>query len=193
MLKHMRILTPARLRAALVSLLIASALQPTAAASDVPRVVESLDLKQYAGRWYEVARLPNKFQAKCASDVEARYSLRDDGRIDVVNQCRTTEGKIHQADGVGRKAGDGKNSARLQVRFAPALLSFLPGSWGDYWVLGVGPEYTWAVVGTPSRENLWILSRTPEMSAPGYQRALEIARVNGFSVDQLMRTPQRGR
>ena len=121
------------------------------------RVVDSLDLTRYAGRWYEAARFPNKFQDQCSGDVVVHYAVRTDGRIDVVNRCRTAAGKIDEARGIGRKAGDGKNSARLEVRFAPAILSFLPSVWGDYWVIGLGPEYTWAVVGTPSREYLWLL------------------------------------
>jgi apolipoprotein D and lipocalin family protein len=74
------------------------------------------------------------------------------------------------------------------VRFAPAFLSFLSSVWGDYWIIGLGPEYTWAVVGTPSREYLWILSRTPAMSAPSFERAIEIARANGFDVTRLVKT-----
>jgi apolipoprotein D and lipocalin family protein len=156
------------------------------------RVVEGLDLKKYSGRWYEVARLPNKFQAKCASDVVANYALREDGRVDVLNRCRSSEGKVVDAHGIARKAGDGKNSARLEVRFAPAIFSFLP-VWGDYWVIGLGPDYTWAVVGVPSREYLWILSRGPAMSATSYERALDIASSYRFDVGRLVKTPQTAR
>jgi apolipoprotein D and lipocalin family protein len=157
------------------------------------RVVESVDLKQYAGRWYEAARLPNKFQHKCTGDVLARYTLRADGKIDVVNQCRTADGKMNEAHGIGRRAGDGKNNARLEVRFAPSVFSFLPMTWGDYWIIGLGPDYNWAVVGTPSREYLWILSRTPGISGTSYDRAVEIARGNGFDVNRLVKTPQNAR
>jgi apolipoprotein D and lipocalin family protein len=164
-----------------------------ALASNQPlRVVDSLDLNKYAGRWYEVARLPNKFQDKCAGDVVANYALRKDGRIDVVNRCRTASGKFDEARGIARKAGDGSSNARLEVRFAPALLSFLSGVWGDYWVIGLGPDYTWSVVGSPTREYLWVLSRTPEMSETSYARALEIARGSGFDVSRLVKTTNTG-
>ena len=123
------------------------------------RVVDSVDLTRYAGRWYEAARFPNRFQDQCAGDVVVYYALRTDGRIDVVNRCRTSGGQVDEARGIGRKAGDRQSSARLEVRFAPAILSFLSSVWGDYWIIGLGPEYTWAVVGTPSREYLWILSQ----------------------------------
>jgi apolipoprotein D and lipocalin family protein len=157
------------------------------------RVVESVDLTRYAGRWYEAARLPNRFQDQCAGDVVVHYALRADGRIEVVNRCRTSDGKVDEAHGIGRKAGDQQSSARLEVRFAPAILSFLSSVWGDYWIIGLGPEYTWAVVGTPSREYLWILSRTPEMSATSYERALEIARGNGFDVTRVVKTTNSGK
>jgi apolipoprotein D and lipocalin family protein len=163
---------------------------PLAAQRNNPplRVVESVDLTRYAGRWYEAARLPNRFQDQCAGDVVVHYALRTDGRIDVVNRCRTSTGKVEEARGIGRKAGDQQSSARLEVRFAPAILSFLSSVWGDYWIIGLGPEYTWAVVGTPSREYLWILSRTPAMSATSYERALEIALGNGFDVTRVVKT-----
>jgi apolipoprotein D and lipocalin family protein len=111
----------------------------------------------------------------------------------VVNRCRTSSGKVDEARGIGRKAGDRQSSARLEVRFAPAILSFLSAVWGDYWIIGLGPEYTWAVVGAPNREYLWILSRTPEMSATSFERALEIARGNGFDVTRVVKTTNSGK
>jgi apolipoprotein D and lipocalin family protein len=177
-------------------LLAALATGPTLAAQTSPaplRVVESVDLARYAGRWYEAARIPNRFQDQCVADVVAHYTLRTDGRIDVVNRCRTSSGKVDEARGIGRKAGDRQSSARLEVRFAPAILSFLSAVWGDYWIIGLGPEYTWAVVGAPNREYLWILSRTPEMSATSFERALEIARGNGFDVTRVVKTTNSGK
>jgi apolipoprotein D and lipocalin family protein len=155
-------------------LALALCLPFAALASERPlRVVDSVDLTQYAGRWFE--------------------ALRADGRVDVINRCRTAAGKVDETRGIGRKAGDGKSNARLEVRFAPAILSFLRSVWGDYWIIGLGPEYTWAVVGTPSRECLWILSRTPQMSATSYERAIEIARGSGFDVTKVVKTTNSGR
>lgn len=161
--------------------------QPPAAPAPL-RPVDSVDLSRYAGRWYEIARLPNRFQNQCTGDVVVHYALRSDARLDVVNQCRQRDGQIDRATGIARRAAGAKNDAVLQVRFAPAILSFLPGTWGDYWIIGLGPEYTWAVVGVPSREYLWILSRTPAMSAPAYEQALEIAKGKGFETGRLRRT-----
>jgi apolipoprotein D and lipocalin family protein len=174
-----------------VGLLVAVGLTIPLAASGSSqplRVVDSLDLSRYAGRWYEAARFPNRFQDQCAGDVVVHYTVRGDGRIDIVNRCRMASGKIDEARGIARKAGDGSSNARLEVRFAPAILSFLSAVWGDYWVIGLGPDYTWAVVGTPNREYLWLLSRTPEMNDTSYSRAVEVARGSGFDVSKLVKT-----
>lgn len=174
------------------SLLVAACFCGSAVAASAQqplRVVESVDLARYAGKWHEIARLPNRFQADCAADVVARYAVRPDGRIAVTNQCRTADGRVKQAQGIARRA-DSRNSAVLQVRFAPAILSFLPMVWGDYWIIGLEPDYTWAVVGDPARKYLWILSRSPRMSAATYDRALEIAAANGFDTSKLVKTTQ---
>jgi apolipoprotein D and lipocalin family protein len=170
-----------------------------AAAAQAPplRAVESFDLTRYAGKWYEIARLPNKFQARCQSDVVARYAVRPDGRIDIINQCRAADRTLVESRGIARTVktkplqGKIKKDAILQIRFAPAFFSFLPSVWGDYWVIGLGPDYTWAVVGEPSRRYMWILSRAPSMSASSYEQALAIAAGNGFDVTKVARTPQK--
>jgi apolipoprotein D and lipocalin family protein len=168
---------------------MAAVLALTMQATSAPlRIVSSLDLNRYLGKWHEVARLPNRFQKQCVSDVVAEYGLRTDGRIDVLNTCRTGDGTTDEARGIARKAGDGSNNAVLQVRFAPAILSFLPMVWGDYWIIGLGPDYSWAVVGTPNRQFLWILSRTPTLSDAAYEQAIEVARGNGFDVISVIRS-----
>lgn len=154
------------------------------------RVVESFDLTQFVGTWYEIARLPNSTQRRCARDVVARYGRRTDGRIDILNTCLDEGGKRIEMRRIGRAIGAATSSPRWSIRSAPALLSFLPGGWRDYWIIGRGPEYTWAVTGTPSRQGLWILSRMPEMSASSYEQALMIAKGNGFDVNRLIKTAQ---
>ena len=161
-----------------------------ATAGQPPATVASVDLERYAGTWYEVARFPNRFQDQCVGDVTATYAQRADGRIDVTNRCRTREGKVDEAAGIARPAGGDKTGAKLEVRFAPAILSFLPFVWGDYWVLGLGPEYDWAVVGDPGRDYLWILARAPEVSEAVRAQAESIAKANGFDVGRLITTAQ---
>lgn len=154
------------------------------------RVVASVDLPRYAGLWYEVARLPNRFEEKCASDVTAEYTLKSADRIKVVNRCRKRDSRMTEAVGDAKLADkDGPNS-RLKVRFAPAFLSFLPLVWGDYQIIELAPDYTHAVVGDPSRKYLWFLSRNPRMDEATYLRLTEAARSQGFDVSKLIRTKQ---
>jgi apolipoprotein D and lipocalin family protein len=150
-------------------------------------VVSNLDLNKYAGRWYEIARLPNRFQNKCASDVEANYELRPDGRITVVNKCRDGNGSITEAAGVARRV-EGAPPSVLQVRFAPAFLSFLSAVWGDYQVIALDDAHTHAVVGSPDRKYLWVLARTTGLDAPTYEKLIAIAKQQGFDVSRVVRT-----
>jgi len=152
-----------------------------------------VDLARYAGRWHEIARLPNRFQEQCAGDVAATYTLRPDGRVTVVNECRKTDGQTTRAEGVARRADEKGPASRLRVRFAPAVLSFLPFVWGDYWILELDPEYRYAVVGDPSRKYLWILSRSPVMDAATYESLLSAAGRLGFDTARLVKTPQSSR
>ena len=149
-----------------------------------------VDLERYAGRWYEIARLPNRFQEKCAGDVQATYALRPDGRVSVVNECRTRDGGTTRAVGIARRADPKGPASRLKVRFAPAFLSFLPAVWGDYWILDLDPGYRHAVVGDPSRKYLWILGREPVMPDGTYQGLVAAAARAGFDTARLVRTMQ---
>lgn len=150
------------------------------------RTVPLVDLDRYAGDWFEIARFPNRFQRQCVGDVRASYARRPDGRLDVVNRCRTADG-LTEARGVARIA-DTQTFARLKVRFAPAWLSFLPPVWGDYWIVGLAPDYSWAVVGDPGRDYLWLLARVPHLDAASTAMAQTAARDNGFDIERLVQT-----
>ncbi|MEO8482702.1 MAG: lipocalin family protein [Acidobacteriota bacterium] len=135
----------------LVSLLSLMAPQTGGAVMTVPKV----DLDRPLGDWYEVAKYPNWFQRFCIGDVVASYARRNDGRISVANRCRTAD-KRTRAEGVARVV-DMESNARLKVRFAPAVLSFLPFVWGDYWVIGLADDYQSrrrTCAGDPSAERL---------------------------------------
>jgi len=165
----------------LTVLMMAAFLQPAPV-----RTVDTVDLDRYLGDWFEIARFPNRFQRACAGDVRATYAKRADGRIDVINRCRTANGVV-EARGVARVV-DSRTSAKLKVRFAPAVLSFLPFVWGDYWILGLGDDYSWAVVGSPGRDYLWVLARAPVLEPDRFKSALAAARANGFDVERLVST-----
>ena len=154
------------------------------------RVEPTVDLSRYAGQWYEIARLPNSFQEKCAGDVTAQYALLDAGRLKVVNRCRKPSGWMTEAEGVARLADKKGANSRLKVRFAPGYLSFLPFVWGDYQIMELAPDYSHALVGEPGRKYLWILSRTPQMDEGTYRKLTEAAASQGFDVSRLVRTQQ---
>jgi apolipoprotein D and lipocalin family protein len=157
-----------------------------AALSTVPKV----DLNRYVGKWHEVALLPNRFQAQCVADTTATYALKPNGRIEVTNRCRKADGTLDAAIGEARLATDDGSNAKLEVRFAPAWLSWLPQVWGNYWVIELDGEYQYAVVSEPSRKFLWILSRTPQLPAGTMEGIKSRLSARGFDVTQLQFTPQ---
>jgi apolipoprotein D and lipocalin family protein len=173
-------------------MILPGALLMTIAAALLP-TQDWVDLDRYAGRWYEIARLPNRFQEQCVGDVAASYTLRPDGRVTVVNECRRRDGTLTRAEGVARRAEAKGPASRLKVRFAPVFLSFLPFVWGDYWIVELDRDYRYAVVGDPSRKYLWILSRRPEMDEDTYASLVDRARGLGFDASRLLRTPQSSR
>ncbi len=141
---------------------------------------EHVDLNRYAGKWYEIARYPNRFQRNCQSDTSATYTVRKDGKVQVVNTCLEKNGKLKTARGTAHIA-DKQTNAKLRVTF------FWP-FYGDYWVVGLDPEYQFAIVGEPTRKYLWILSRTPEMREEMYRQALEQVRTAGYDPARLLKT-----
>jgi len=158
---------------------------PAAAATLPNRPVSSLDLHRYAGQWHEIARLPMYFERKCLDAVIATYTPNPDGTIRVHNTCRTSKGRM-SVEGVARMKDN--QPAALEVRFAPAWLSWLPMARAEYWVIEVDADYRWAVIGSPGRKHLWILSRQPAMDRALFQTLREHSRQRGYEVDQLIMT-----
>lgn len=154
------------------------------------RSVPEIDLNRYAGLWYEVARLPNRFQKRCRGETTAAYELLPGGGIRVVNRCRGADGRMIGVEGRARLADRNGPASRLEVRFAPAFLSFLPVVWGDYWILDITADYGAALVGTPDRKYLWVLSRTPKLDDTTYEKLISTAVAQGFDVTRLVRSSQ---
>lgn len=158
--------------------------------ADVPvKTIPSLDIPKYLGTWYEIAKFPNWFQKKCVSNTKAVYSMRSDGNLKVLNSCKTADGAVSEAEGTARQIG-ASDSPKLEVRFAPAWLSFLPMVWGDYWVIDLDLQYQVAAVSDPYREYLWVLSRTPQIDKKTYDDLLQRLQVQQFDTRRLEITSQ---
>jgi apolipoprotein D and lipocalin family protein len=167
----------------LAGLLAASlAGNPAQAARNAP--VAELDLARYAGTWHEIAHLPMFFQRNCVGDITATYTPLPDGGLEVRNACRTRTGGRDEATGLAR-AVDGQPGA-LQVRFVPGWLAWVPGVWADYWVVALDPDYQWALVGSPTRRYLWILSRSPRMDKALFERLVGEAEARGYPTRDLV-------
>jgi apolipoprotein D and lipocalin family protein len=151
--------------------------------------VATIDVPRYMGTWFEIAKYPNWFQKKCVRNTRASYSLQADGMVQVVNRCLQDGGEPSEAIGAARQVG-GATSPKLQVRFAPAWLSFIPAVWGDYWVIDLDPGYQWVAVSEPKREYLWVLSRTPKMDPAAYKDLLARLAQKGFDLQKLEPTRQ---
>lgn len=158
---------------------------PLAATALPNEPTRTLDLARYAGQWHEIAHLPMFFQRRCVDNITATYTARPDGTLGVHNACRTQDGSMQASDGEAKRV-PGEPAGALKVRFAPAWLSWLPWVWADYWVIEMDADYQWAVVGSPSRKYLWILSRQPQMNPQLLQNLKDRARQRGYPVDQLV-------
>jgi apolipoprotein D and lipocalin family protein len=173
------------------ALVLAAATGRADEASTPPvRSVPGVDLVRYAGTWYEVARLPNRFQSQCVGDVTATYAPLSDGAVSVTNRCRRADGRWDIAEGRAVQADPQAAGARLKVSFLPPGLRWLPFAKGDYWVVKLDEAYRYAVVSEPSRDYLWVLSRTPVLDAASDATVMTWLRANGYPVDRLVRTPQ---
>lgn len=161
---------------------------PSQAASKKLSAVQNVDLNKYAGKWYEIGRLPNWFERDCASDVTAEYELTADKNVIVKNSCTQKDGKIKIANGFAKTAND--SEVTLRVTFAPKALRFLAFVWADYTVISLDKDYQHVLVGEPSRKYLWILSRSKKLDSTTYDALVEKAKTEGFDVSKFIKTPQ---
>jgi apolipoprotein D and lipocalin family protein len=145
--------------------------------------VPHVDLGRFAGQWFEVVRMPIPSQRHCERDVTAYYELTADG-LRVVNRCQRANGRVKAAVGRARVA-DARTNAKLQISFAPSLLDVMPFVWADYWILDLADDYTAAMVGTPDRRHLWLLSRTPSLPSAALATFIARAEQQGFDTTRL--------
>lgn len=157
--------------------------------ASVPTTVDSVDLKEYAGTWYEIGRLPMYFQRNCATDVTATYVEKTDGSgIKVINQCKAQDGSAITAEGLAKPAD--ATGSKLKVTFLPSWIRWLPVGRADYWVLARDADYKTALVGTPDKDYLWLLARSPNVSQETYAKYRQIAQKQGYDLKEFKLTPQ---
>ena len=176
---------------ALGAAMIATAMFATrASAADPLPTVTAVDLSRYAGTWHEVARLPNWFQRSCIRST-ARYIPQADGSITVINTCTKANCRQTSIEGVATAVPCSGN-ARLRVKFG-GLAALVPASReGNYWIIALDQEnYQWAMVGTPDRRFLWILSRQPCLDPQIYACLKRQACRLGFDVGSIVRAGDR--
>jgi apolipoprotein D and lipocalin family protein len=140
-----------------------------------------VELARYGGTWYEIARMPLWFQRNCLRS-QATYGRLETGEVSVLNECDTAVGGRESIRGRARVV-DAKTNAKLEV-------SFFRPFWGDYWIIDLGRDYEYAVVGHPGRDYLWILSRTPQLEPATLDRVYTILREQGYDPAQFEMTPQ---
>ncbi|MGP1275018.1 MAG: lipocalin family protein [Caulobacterales bacterium] len=165
--------------------LMAACQPPAGRSADAPplQTVESVELDRYLGRWFEIARYDHGFERGCAG-VTADYARREDGLIDVTNTCYQggLDGEVEVANGRARIADEATN-AQLEV-------SFFGPFWGDYWIIDLADDYSWAIVSEPQGRYLWILSRTPQMDEAVLSQRLAWLEAEGFDTSMLIRVEQ---
>ncbi len=174
-----------RLLVALFSVLLISGCAGSGSDVDGPDTAGQVDLKRYQGVWYEQARLPMFFQRNCVRS-EAHYRLQGDGRMAVTNRCETTDGEWKQVEGEAFPQQEGRTD-KLWVRFDNWFSKLFPGlTKGHYWILYLADDYSVALVGSPDRDNLWLLSRDKEIDAATRDRLLDEARKRGYDTNELI-------
>jgi len=147
------------------------------------QTVPAVDLQKYMGTWYEIAAFPQKFQKGCHCTTAA-YEMTDKGFVRVINTCRkdSADGKVKTASGKAFVI-KGTGNAKLRVQF------FWPFR-GDYWIIDLADDYSYAVVGAPDRDYLWILARTPQMNETLYREIVARCAAKSFDVTRLAFTDQ---
>lgn len=177
----------------------ASSATPTASQTSAAtplRALPQLDIAPYMGRWYQWAFYPNRFQKQCASDTQAQYRWLPSGGVEVINRCKTADGRWDEALGLARPVSGSSQEAngvlrpaRLEVSFVPVWLRSLGIGWGAYWVLDRPEHGRYAIVGEPQRQYLWVLTRQPQLDASDVGQVMQRVQELGFDLQRLQRHP----
>ena len=156
-------------------------------AKDV-QTAPSVDLNKYLGAWYEVASIPQSFQKKCVSNTIAQYSNAEKGLIKVVNTCVTAAGELNKGEARARVEDKSTNS-KLKVTFVK-LFDWVFAFGGNYWILDVDSGYNVALVGDPTRDYAWILSRQPTISTADWIQSEKTFKAQGYDTCKILTSVQ---
>lgn len=177
-----------RVTAAWLLVALAFPLLAHAQAGALPMAVGALELESLAGEWHEIAAYGSWWQRRCVADTRYVWAVRGPRTIDVQCSCTATSGVESRSGRI--RAAERSQPGQLSARFAPVLLSWLPGAWRDYWVFGRGEDSGWLLVGDRRRQRLAILSRWAALDEAAFAEAIAVARRQGFEVDRLLTVPQ---
>jgi apolipoprotein D and lipocalin family protein len=158
------------------------------------RTVSNFEVERYLGQWHQVAAIPAWFQSDCLANTAADYTMGEDGLIEVVNSCETADGLRKKAEARARFLKD-PSDGRLEVTFVEVAGLWVWPAAGDYWIIGLDPDYRWAVVGQPSREFAWILARSRTLDAQTLRDIQHILEREAYDTCELLLTApdQQGR
>lgn len=148
--------------------------------------ISNFDISRYLGRWYEIARLPNRFEKKCINPITATYSINPDNNLQIVvtNMCYVQNADPEVVNGMASFI-ESATIGKLTVTFLPKWLRWLPIGYGDYWILATDYKDV-AVVGSPDHKYLWILARTNYLTQDQLDQAVELAKTQGFDISTLI-------
>ena len=159
--------------------------------SQQPPTVSNFELDKYLGTWYEIARLPMKYQPEDSTDISAVYSLQPDGKVRVQNRCLDDKKELDES--IGEATVIDADHGKLEVSFLPEGFRWIPFTKGDYWVLKIDENYQTALVGEPNKKFLWVLHRNPTLHDSIKQEYLNHAASLGYDLTDLIHSVHTGR
>ena len=151
-----------------------------------PKTVSNFQPARYVGEWHEIARLPNPFEKGLVA-AKATYGLNQDGSLSVKNEGLKNDGRQTSITGRATPMGD-ISEGKLKVRFDKFPVSLFAG---DYWILDLNSSYTRAIVGSPNRKTLWLLSKNPKDTPGDFTEAMNQVAAQGFDFSPLIKNPRR--
>ncbi len=176
----------------IISLLFSATMNSESATDPTPvlyevKAVSFVDLEKFSGKWYEISSYPNKLQEKCLGNTTVTYTIKKKNKIKILNECLKKNGKTLRDKG-NAKITDLESNSKWKVKFSSGIFSVLPFGSNKFWIVDLDKNYKYAAIGTPKREFLMILSRTPEIEDKTYQGILRRAEKMGFVPNKLIKT-----